>query len=64
MRGIRSDTREYAVEITIHDTGTVVVEAESAKAAIAGVRDGSIEWDQFDSDGRPRVGVISARLVR
>lgn len=54
--------REYEVEITIHETGTVIVEAESCKDAMAKIRDGG-NWDSdFDSSGLPRVGVISARV--
>ncbi len=51
--------REYDVEITIHETGTVVVEAASAKEAMEYIRNGG-GWDEFYSNGNPRVGVRSA----
>ena len=48
---------EYEVEITIHETGVVTVEAESARAAMDGIRAGTLSWDQFDQTyeaGNPR----------
>ena len=53
------ETRSYDVEITIHDRGIVTVEATSATAAMEQIRNGG-GWDQFDSDGAPRIGVRRA----
>lgn len=55
--------REYYVEITIHETGIVRVEANSAKEAIKKVREGAT-WDYFDQTENPTIGVRGARLAR
>ena len=54
---------EYTVEITIHETGHIRVEAENVKDALEGVRSGRIGWPVFDQTEAPRVGVRRAWLA-
>ena len=53
--------RKYEVEITIYEQGTVTVEAPSIQAALDGIRDGSLTWDEFYNRDVPRVSARSAK---
>lgn len=54
---------EYELTITIHETGVILVEAPTLKAAMQGVREGTIGWDQFDQSELPRIGICYGRLA-
>lgn len=40
-----------------------LVEAPTLQAAMRGVREGTVSWDQFDSIESPHIGVVRGRLA-
>lgn len=51
----------YKATVTIHDTGTVIVEANSVKDAEDGLRSGRIKWDEWNQSITPKIGIVSVR---